>query len=217
MSTSRRNQDYRRIRDAQVAEVRRGSSESVEPMGYSPGGAARSRPIPGDEKFPFFKDVPDVEGPYRLGAITEIDDGVVNPIPQVAVAADLSILETIDVRGIRLLTCFFEYFPDDGQLIIVPDGMTYEPEDLDASAGQEQWFPIGVVDPVLTVVGPLLTGGGFRYVYSTELRINGAGLDFSTPIRLTAVFDVAPYREMRLRVGDTGAAAGLNILYSLER
>jgi hypothetical protein len=218
MSRNRRDQDFRRLGDARAADIRRGGEGAVEPVGYSPGGGSRTKAIPGDEKFPFFKDVPDVVGPYRAIELAELlADVVQNPLPQVAAEGDLLALDPIDVRGIRLLTTFVEYYGDGGELILVPDGLTYEPEDGATGTGQELWYPIGVIDPTLTTVGAVLVGGGFRRFYATELRMDGTALTPAAAARATLVFDVAPYREIRFRVGDTVATAGLNLLYSLER
>ncbi len=212
MSQGRRARDFSKRRDAQVRELRRGDGVPTVVAGYLPGGGGRPRPHPGDEKFPFVKDVPDVEGPVRyIEPALFTDDTIDNPIPLVGAQADYLTLAAIDTGGIRLLTLFIEYFPGTiaSILSILPQG------ELDDDS--DEWFPFGVVDGAI-VASTTVDCGGARKTFATELQFDAAGIVVPASCREALVFDVSTHRDVRFLVGDTvSALSGLNLHYTLMR
>jgi len=234
MTQDRRNADFRNLQDAAISRVRRGDERPPDAMGYSPGGdALRAKAVPGDQKFPFFKDVPDVEGPFRLTSAVKTDGGkppvVANPIPTAPFAspdwrAALASTELIDVRGVRLLNLVVLYYPSSqnvvGDLILIPDAVFATPPE--AAPGALSPTPIGVVDPTLTTPGTFPQGFARRRTYASEFNFSAGAvlaLDTDGPATETLVFDVAPYNEIRFYYGEgtPGGISGLELYFLLER
>lgn len=230
MSQKRRGADYRRLQDAQVGRVRRGDGErSLLITGYAPGGdALKGRPTPGDQKFPFFKDVPDVAGPYALRETENgfgIAPGNLNVLPQVsdpyADEGDQGAYERsplVDVRGIRQLVLVADYILGDegtGELSIIPQARLQPVRVTGNELEDEQFRTIGVVDPTIVVPG-VVQSYGMRRCYPTELRI-APNYDPANPlipvpiapntsVPVTLAFDVGIYDEFRFMWGElTGA------------
>ena len=241
MTQSRRDADFRQLQDAQVGKVRRADGRPLVVTGYSPGGdALKARPMPGDQKFPFVKDPPDVTGPFRLTPPVDIDTSgapfvVLNPIPGPPFVADqvgaqLQVLGPIDVRGIELITLFLEYYATDPQgaatpeLILIPQVLLERPPATPplgvAGPPRSDFFPIGVVDPTLVTPGTFLPCYARRITYASELNIDGAGAAFTTqgPCQQALIFEVSVYNEIQFLVGDAGVTdSGLDAFYTLER
>ncbi len=223
MTNRRRRRDYTQNSDLGVDRLRRGQDEDPNILtAYKPAGG-RARSIPGDERFPYFKDIPDTLEPVRYLPIVELDgqNVVQNPIPQVPPEADFLNGPVIDVSGYRLLTLFLEYFGDGGQLVLVPEARIDLPEDSTANDPNQQFFPISVIDPTINpaapVNTPIITCGGVRFAFATELRIDGTALTPAASCRQIWVFDVNTYLDFRFRIGDTVATAGLNAFHVLQR
>jgi hypothetical protein len=235
MSGERRDEDFSTIEDARVRRVRRDGGQDdqgVTTIGYVPG-SQRAQPFPGDDKFPFVKDVTDIEGPKfcRDGAVA-LDPGnpptIVNPLPQVTdpflpagTPGAYEISPEFDVRPYRQLMFVFSYFPGPsapgpdpvlaaGLLSIVPEVqvMPFTPQQ---APNLSPWQPIGVVNPVLELPA-VVPGFGYRRVYSTELRFDGAftgpppavpqPVPYGIGRPLTLAFDVSAYRDLRIKYGD---------------
>lgn len=218
MSQNRRPRGYSRVRDAMIRDLRRVDGTPSVVAGYLPGNAGRPKPHPGDEKFPFVKDPPDIEGPTRYIEAVELsqEGNVLNPIPLVADFADYLVLDQIDVGGWRLLTFFIEFFPDDAT---DPDGvLSIIPEQT--LGDTDEWFPVGFVDGVVTP--STITGlcAASRESFAMDIRFNEteSGVAQPSACRETLDFDVTTKHNMRLRVGDVASAAsGLNLWYTLTR
>lgn len=219
MSQNRRSRAYSRVRDALIRDLRQSDGTPSVVAGYLPGNAGRPKPHPGDEKFPFVKDPPDTEGPVRyIEPVTFTNEGTVeNPIPRVTDFADYLTLQAIDVAPFRLLKLFIEFFPadnggaNDGMLAIVPE---------QSLGDQDEWFPAGVVEGVITPTGITGYAGGERRTFSTQLMFNspGSGVVVPASIRETLDFDVTTSAQFRLLVGDTlQTRSGLNLWYQLNR
>jgi len=230
MSQNRRPQDFRRLEDAQVTQVRRGEAErSLVVTGYSPGGSAQhALPTPGDQKFPFVKDVPDVMGPLELRN-GEVDDTatVVNALPLVTdpylVPPDPGAYERspiIDTRGIRVVTLVLDYFPGDngqfaglGELSLILQERVQPINPTGTETAESQFRTTGVVDPTLNVPG-LVQSYAMQRVYPRELRLapnfvpGGAAVPVALgiPVPITLDFDVGRYDEIRFLWGDTVSA-----------
>ncbi len=220
MSQDRDELAFRREEDAQQVDIRRDAGEPIVVGGYVPGRGDRARPIPGDEQFPYFKDVPALLKPRRLLGPVRESGGAVVPapnLPLVAIPADLLAFE-IDVRGIRAVTLFINYLGDAGTLELVVDGAIELPEQGSGNNPNVQFFPIGVVDPTLNTAGALLNCGAWREHFATELRMDATAFTPASPCDDTLVFDVNIYSVFRVRVGDLAVAtSGLNLLYVLQR
>jgi hypothetical protein len=220
MTQDRRFADYRQLEDVDAA-IRRENGQASLTVGYAPGGGAATKAVPGDQKFPYFKDVPDVEGPVWLrdGFIANpgppLQPITANPLPLVVTADDYETSPVLDVRGIRQVLVFARYWSGlDGDplsgvgvLSVVPQA-AFEP----SPEVSQEWMPIGVVDPVLYTPA-IEPGFAFRRVYSTELRYDpgytplGPQPYLEGPHELTLVFDVGPYDVFRLRYGDLVTAS----------
>jgi hypothetical protein len=211
---------FRLEQDAQEVELREDSGAPIIPGGYSPG-AGSARPLPGDRQFPFFKDPPATEPANRyLPKVELANDVVQNPIPDVSMGTidDLGVGRAIDVRGRRLITFFFEYFPNGvpDSLVLVPQVSIFTPENRVLA----DWYNIGVVDPTLdaTPANNIVDCGARRVFYATELhQTPAAGMAAGASCRSTLVFDVAPYDVFRMLYGAMGTDSGLNALFVRER
>lgn len=226
MTQDRRLADYRQLEDVDAA-IRRENGQASLTVGYAPGGGAAPRAMPGDQKFPFVKDVPDVEGPIWLrdGRISVPDPPLApfttDPLPFVATPADYETSPVLDVRGIRQVLVFLRYWAgldQEGQasigvLSVVPQA-AFEPAPQGATfpaVGDQEWMPLGVVDPALNLPA-IAPGYAYRRIYSTELRLDpgytpaGPQPYLVGPHELTLAFDVGPYDVFRLRYGDVVAA-----------
>lgn len=213
MSQNRRGRDIATRADEAVRGLRRGNGTPNIVGGYLVSPSGRAQANPGDEKFPYIKDPPDIEGPVRYITPTQLngEGGVDNPIPLVAVFDDFLILDLIDVAETRILTLFQAYYPGaaDASLSIVPEVQR------DDNTGD--WYSAGVVDGTITA-STFVPGGGVRTTYATELASPAAGLTSPDSIKKALSFDVGDHRTFRLRVGDTVSAfSGLDLFYSLMR
>jgi hypothetical protein len=215
MSQQRRQADYRNLEEVDVTSTRRDDGRAFVVSGYSPGSAALGgRAFPGDQKFPFVKDVPDVEGPIDLrdgyAIVDEVSVAMVNPLPFAATAFDYETSPEIDVRGIRQVLVFLRYYAGvdeqlagEGVLSVIPEAAFFPAP----AATEQQWMPIGVVNPVLNVPA-IQPGFAFRHVFSTELRLDPGYTGLAPqpytvgPFELTLAFDVGPYDVFRLRYAD---------------
>lgn len=224
MSQQRRPADYRSLEEVDVITTRRGENQAFVVSGYSPGGSGLAgRPVPGDQKFPFFKDVPDVEGPVFLrdGAVSEdLIVVVTNPLPLATAVSGYDTSPELDVRGIRQVLVFLRYFAavemgaGVGVLSLVPQASF-----LPSPSQESEWMTIGVVNPTLNAPA-IEPGYAFRHVFSTELRLDpGYTGDPANPqpygrgpYELTLAFDVGPYDVFRLRYADV--VANLSTLYA---
>lgn len=212
---------FRLEEDAQEVALRRDSGDPVLPGGYAPG-TGPTRPIPGDQQFPFFKDPPATEAANRYIEKVVLANGVVqNPIPDVSMGteADLAQGVAIDVRGRRLITFFLEFFPNGtpDSLVIVPQVSISQPEGPPETF---DWYNIGVVDPTLdaTPANVIVDCGARRLFYATELHMAPtAGPATDSSCRAALVFDVSPYDVFRMLYGAMGADSGLNALFVRER
>ena len=232
MSQDRRKPDYRRLADAQVGNVRRdGGGRSIGVVGYSPGGnGLAAKAVPGDQKFPFFKDVPDVEGPIQLrdGLVTAAAV-VTNALPLVTspyLAEDAvggyERSPTIDVRGIRVATLVLDYYPGVsgqppaalGELSLIFQHRIDPFNPTGTETAESQFRTTGVVDPTLNVPG-IVQSYAMQRVYPRELRLSpsftAAGdvaTALGTPAPISLDFDVSRYDEIRWLWGDTVSAVG---------
>ena len=137
---------------------------------------------------------------------------------------ELAVTETIDVRGIRLLTLLIAYYPASqfvvGELILIPEIIVDTPP---AAAGVPQsLYPIGVVDPTITAPGTFPQCFGRRTFYATELNESaGVILNMATdgPCRSTLTFAVESHNDIRFYFGDriANANSGLELFFLLER
>lgn len=208
--SGRNPEDYLTEAEAAEAEVRRGSDDNFVVSGYS-ALDGKGLPVPGDRKFPFVKDPPDVERAVQyLENVQFTGEGnVQNPIPLVAAPGDYAIGDPIDVGGRRLLMLWIEYYrAGSGVLSLVPEG----------SIDEAGFYPIGLVDSALTTPS-ILPAGAWRETHPTELRLGtGATTSPTVPVRQTLVFDVGVYKNFRFRYGDVASgASGLNLYYTLMR
>ena len=234
MTGGRRNTSYQNLEDdAQVANTRRGQGErSIVTTGYVPGGPAEAaKPIPGDQKFPFFKDVSDVGPTIRLFEPAKFTGLVVdNPIPgPVDGDTDLdtfAVSQEIDVRGIATIITVQQYFPEDvaaagSRLIILPQFQIALPESPGANP-TSLWVPVGVVDPMQTASNaPVDLCFTQRPASATEIIRDAAGLQTTTgdgPSTFGLVWDVQGYNTWRFLIADQFSdAAGLNMFYMTQR
>jgi len=238
--TQNRNQlTFRRAEEAQVTALRQETDTVPIPMGYVPSNAAVPRAVTGDEKFAYFKDVPDLSVPYRYAGPVRVGlaDAQLQilPAPNVPFAnysptPDLGAfteLPIIDVRGIRALAFYVEFLTDGGMLEFIVDARIDPP----GAGVQPQWFPLDVIDPSLststtggpTDPPPFLLGGAVRQLYAAEQRINGQAYTFADMLarggmRGVFVYDVAWYDEVRMRIADVVlGTSGVNILFKMGR
>jgi hypothetical protein len=166
--------------------------------------------FPGDELYPFVKDPPAIEGPYRYR-----DDAVAGNLPLVAAVANYNVGFDIDTAGFRVLTLWLRYLPGGatGVLSLVPQAR------LDDEEEGNLYFDTGVVDPTLDITGPpapIPLGGAFRNARSTEIRYPGLG--GAAAHTLTLSFDVNNYETYRFLMGDVVLATSqLDAWYLLER
>lgn len=220
MTNRRRLRDHVQNADLAIDRLRQGDGTQSTVTAYKPLGG-RPKAVPGDERFPFFKDVSDILEPVRYLEPVELDGNnvVQNPLPVIADQSDFLNGPVVDVAGYRLVTFYLQYFADNGSLIVVPEARIDLPEASASNNVSTEFFPIGVIDPSLTVVSPpvILPCGGSRHMYATELRMDGLGMPTTDPCKLSVVFDVAPYLDFRLRVGVTAGTAGLNAFHTLQR
>jgi hypothetical protein len=203
-----RDSDYMLQGDARTRAIRRDSEddENLQPVAYVPG-SDKARAFPGDEKFPFVKDVPDVTGPTLYRPLDKL-----NPAE---VFADYETLPSVDVRGHRAFALFGVYTP--GQIQGVGTGLlslvveaALEPVTATAPSVQT-WYPIGVVDPTLNAPA-IEPGFAYRRFYASEFRLDPwAGFTppfpLSGPIPFTLIYDVSWYRDVRVRCAELSAAA----------
>jgi hypothetical protein len=212
MSQDRRDRDFSDLRDVDVRGLRRDTANPAV-VGYSPSSGGRPKVWPGDEKFPFIKDPPDIEGPiqYKTPTTFSIEATVSNPIPLVTELDDYLVLDLVDVKAWRLFTLYMTYFPgngDTGVLSLVPRA---ERED-----NSGDMYPVGVVDGTLTATA-LIPGGGRRATYATELSTAAAGISAPASIKKTLVFDVSTFSKFQILAGDEVEGSGLNLFYTLMR
>jgi len=213
-----RDSDYMLKSEARVRSVRRDAenAENVTTVGYTPG-SDQTRAFPGDEKFPFVKDVPDVTGPtlYRKSIESIGDEGLnlINPLPSASSLTSYETLSAVDVRGHRAFALFGIYFPAVDQqtetglgLLNIIAEASLEP--IEASSSSTVWYPIGVVDPVLNAPA-IAPGYAYRRFFASEFRLDPwagyvppAPFPPSGPVPFTLVFDVSWYREIRIRCAE---------------
>lgn len=200
MSSSNRNYDYLPGDEAPFRRLRTRAPDGIG-VAYSPENDERARAWPGDAKFPFAMQPPDVEAPqvYR-------DRDVAGPLPLVVLgtgpvdlAANYEVLPELDVRGSRLLVMYVTYAPSGASaLSLVPQaGLQHK--------GSAEWYSVGVVDPtldVMTSVQPI--NYGFRNMVLSELRVPSSGA--GDVANVVASFDVSSFATFRLLVGDTAVA-----------
>lgn len=224
-----RDSDYMLQGDARVRSVRRDGEddENLQPIAYVPG-SDKARAFPGDEKFPFVKDVPDVTGPTLYRKSFSIVEGVQvlsDPLPLATTLADYQILDPVDVRGHRAFALFGIYWPKAAQtgfgtLSLVVEAALSPLESTGPST--PVWFPIGVVDPTLNVPA-IEPGFAYRNFFSSEFRLDPwAGLQPPfAPVAeryFTLIFDVSWYRDVRVRCADLVTdAAYLQLSYMRMR
>lgn len=231
MSTNDRRSaaDYSSLDDAQVRSVRRDAEddEQISTIGYVPG-SQRARAFPGDDKFPFVKDVPDVVGPleYRKSFV---GTGPTNPLPLATSVSQYDTGAAIDVRGQRTLVLMGAYLSGvslagaaEGLLSVVCEASLAPFTPSQTFGTLDVWFPIGVVDPTLTTPA-IEPGFAYRRFYSSEFRfdplINQPAPHVGPVSSLwTLVFDVSGYRQIRFRTADlVSAAAFLDLRYYFQR
>ncbi len=200
-----RDTDRRR----QLESIRRDARGGGAPISYTtPDGQELS--FPGDALYPFVKDPPTIEGPYRYR-----DEAVAGNLPLVAAVANYDVGFDIDTAGFRVLTFWARYTPGDatGILSILPQARIQDVEEGGI------YFDIGVVDPTLDIAGPpapIPPGGAFRNVRSTELRYPGLGGAVAHTSTLS--FDVNNYETFRFLTGDVVInTSSLDAWYLLER
>jgi hypothetical protein len=214
-----RDSDYMLQGDARTRAIRRDSEddENLQPVAYVPG-SDKARAFPGDEKFPFVKDVPDVTGPipYR-----QLDS-----LPVATSLADYQILEAVDVRGHRAFALFGSYFVSldeqgAGSVLSLVVEAALTPLESTGSAAPV-WFPIGVVDPTLNTPA-IEPGFAYRNFFASEFRldpwinITPPFIPPQEPRNFTLIFDVSWYRDLRVRCADLVAPSGLQLSYMRMR
>lgn len=209
-------------------------------VGYN-SGPDGARPIPGDEKFPFFISPPDLG---ELATYARRVNNVGSPLPHVTSGTGIDQLAqgvTIDVRGVRLLTFYLthQYNIDEAAvangLVFIPQvansaltseayftGNAYTtPTDASPNSGALLWHSISVVDPLIrgafpTTLNPAQAFNapnyGFRNVHMTELVVP-LNPAAGSNIHTTLVFDVAPYEYFRLLWGTTTLATPPGVTY----
>lgn len=226
---TRRDEAFLRLDEVESRSVRRdgGDDAPITQMGYSPG-SQQARAIPGDAKFPFFKDPPDVSGPfeYRTSDVIPPAKTLTNPLPFVGgfgFGSPLDIYQNgpaIDVRGISQLAAVLTYLPGTITMQEVTTGVgilsiiaEHALQPFEASSVDEPyWVPIGVVNPILHTPA-VVPGYAYRDIFSSEFRWQPfAGLvnplPINTPLRQTLVFDVSSYQQFRFRFADLAAGGG---------
>lgn len=217
--------------DARVNAVRAGTGTPAL-IGYQPGTSEAAQPLSGDNKFAYFKDPPDNSIVYQLfGPVYASTTPVLavlpapnlpfaedSPVPQID---DFVVLPELDVRPIRALALFIEYFSNAGMLEMIVEGGIRLPGFRASDQRGTKWFPLGVVNATLDASPTpnlFLPGGATRQVYSSEFRWDGQLLDVSQPIVDAIVFDVQWYSVVRIRVADVVAAdSGLNVWATMGR
>lgn len=226
---SNRDSDYMLKSDARVRSVRRDAenAENLTTVGYVPG-SDQTRAFPGDEKFPFVKDVPDVTGPTLYRKSFGLSGGLPtlgNPLPLATGVFDYETLPEVDVRGHRAFALFGVYWPKtdeqaggSGLLSLICEASLAPLEATGPST--DVFFPIGVVDPTLNLPA-IEPGYAYRNFFSSEFRLNPfLGLNppfpnLGVPRQFTLIFDVSWYRDVRVRCADLatdGAYLQLNYM-----
>lgn len=228
-------QDFLPRGRAAVQRVRResGDADAAVIAYQDPGSGAQT--FPGDSKFPFVKDPPDVERLVRLRRSYDPDtQQTSNPIPTTTVLADFEASSPIDTTGFRELRLILGYFPQAvtvAQLSLIPEARIFDSNVPQASAAvADNFAPIGVVEPCLFVTDTttgdvsIADGYAFRRFYQTELRFNpflnrDAPVAFTEPATLMLVFDVRTYRGFRFRFAELegGVTSFLDLSYVLMR
>lgn len=224
-----RDSDYMLKSEARVRSVRRDaeSDENLTTVGYVPG-SDQTRAFPGDEKFPFVKDVPDVTGPTLYRKSIDFTGGfsnLINPLPLASATYDYETLAEVDVRGHRAFALFGVYWPaaeqgvGSGTLSLITEASL---EPLEATGPNFPiYFPIGVVDPQLNVPA-IEPGYAYRNFYSSEFRLDpwvGYQPPFPQvgPRQFTLIFDVSWYRDVRVRCADLVVDKGTFLQLSYMR
>lgn len=220
MTTNRRRVDHVREQDAAIDNLRASGEGTPDVIGYKPG-SEKARSWPGDDRFPFVKDPPDLLGPYRYIAPAQVlPSSVSNPIPFIdADAANLLALDDIDVSGWRLLRLDITYYQADptGRLLLIIDGRREATEGGDPQNPVLTTVPVGVLDNTLLTQN-LLPGGNRRRVHASELVIDIPAGTLANPITTSLTFGVEEHRTVRFRVGDlVVATSGLDLFYTLGR
>lgn len=215
MSQKRRDADFNDLDDTQFRRTRDGEGPRI-PIGYKPGDG-RVRIFPGDEKFPYFKSPPDVEGEFSLREIELLSpNGPLDPDAALPIVPTFETLAEIDVRGWCQLTLYIIYITGttalgngSGRLTILPEAAVTQPFPSNTSVqggNNPTFFPIGVVDQALEIPG-FQSGFARRNIFSAELTVdpfNGQANPpvLSTPTLMVFPFDVSTYTEFRFRVGE---------------
>lgn len=198
--TSQRQFDYFAAGDAGAAHLHRGRTEEVVRVGYIRAGGTLQG-LQGDESFPFVKDPPQASRPLKY--VNRVDLGLVTQVSQYLIGDTLKIPEA---RSLSLYVNMTRPTGSPGILSILPQAGF----ELD---GNDQFFPLGVVDTTLTVPG-VETGYAERNVLQTELTWDpdaqqspapgGAG-----PFPLILTFDVSTFESYRFLFGSRGGALRL--------
>lgn len=250
-------QDRLAGRDYSTRASRDDVSESA-PIGYAPENGVGTKSFPGDDEFPFVKDPSSVSQTYQWRHAFKMKDGVQEPnslttfTPEATHPADVSGHRVLDLTvrfypvvpaGSPQTEVVLGIFPEAG-IVLPPQMELAEAEDVDkhliADDSQNTlWVPIGVVDPVIRGVDPVLPGSvtsahppcmGFRNVYATQLNLRGEAQNNTftvNPCLMTLAFDVTPYTQFRVRVGLVTTISGstlplmpdavADLYYALER
>lgn len=222
-------------------------------VGYAPSAGVGTRAFPGDEDFPFVKDPPAVGQTVQWRHATKAHTSPAEPL---ALRATPESTYPVDVGGHRILDLTVRFYPVDQSgtlseivLGIFPEaGIVLPPQSHDAPVGSLSnitdddqntiWVPIGVVDPVLRGMQPVLPGSdtsfhppcmAYRNIYATQLNLTGtASTSFATarPCMTTLAFDVTPYKKFRVKVAVVQPISGAvppplesaaDLYYALER
>lgn len=198
-------------------------------------GPSGTRPIQGDESFPYVMVPNDTSEPWLYYD---------TPLLTVTTLATINLvaMPAIDVRGYRRLTFFVQYVipyiveaappatptnaltflpqvaTDKAQPWAQPNSSTpYAP--VDGTEHPFQWFGISVVDPVIRGTAPTVTNPttsilpvqyGMRNVYMTQLNVPypNTAVPQRVEIETTLVFDVSPYEWFRLRAAKVNDGRG---------
>lgn len=221
MTGSKKTMGYTREADARVRDIRRGPGQSAGLMGYQPGGAQGPRPFPGDVRFPYVMQPPDLDETtfYKEGELPLVQVATVDTV------SSLAVLPSIDVRGWRSLALHIDVDAEPStflagyQAAIVPQA-SYTVEAVQPLPNkpvpfEDTWRCVGVLDATLHTGGslssltpplplmPLLFA--LRNAHMTQINlpvgIQAVASQPPLPFATTLVFDVSPYARYRFLAG----------------
>ena len=180
-------------------------AKQAAPGGYTDEGGM-PRNVAGDEEAPFLKTPP---------FLTPIAPWVL--AQELIFGKDYTVLPEVECRAYRLISVYFAFrlTGTDGQLGIVPEARAED------RLGNIDWYPLGVVDSLVTPISVAPFGNGFasRTVSPSQVQTQALTGLAGRVVKFNLMWDVTGFDSFRLLVAELDEAdeetGTLDVFYQL--